>query len=300
MLAESLQHSLSEMAGDDFVKGMRMKGFELRRFSAGEIAPELLEARAYDLGPTALAPTVTLTLTLTPNPNQARAYDLGPTAMAFDFDVRWHSQMVAEVDAITAGVGARVPVSVRNLRFDGPVRLIVTDLTAAAPGYGAVLLSLPTRPEVAIDCSVAYGEVTRVPWLRSELERSMQQQITDTMLWPRRVVCPATRDGMVNDTVLSPQKLDELSRDDPLLRAFAARDTYSWNNAPTFKKARGKARTGQGESSGDTPGFNINLGVLDFQGVASAVNEFNWTQQLQARYTSLPRCTLTRLPCCTP
>ena len=121
MLAESLQHSLSEMAGDDFVKGMRMKGFELRRFSAGEIAPELLEARAYDLG---------------------------PTAMAFDFDVRWHSQMVAEVDAITTGVGARVPVSVRNLRFDGPVRLIVTDLTAEAPGYGAVLLSLPTRPEV--------------------------------------------------------------------------------------------------------------------------------------------------------
>ena len=113
----------------------------------------------------------------------------------------------------------------------------------------------------------------------------MQQQITDTMLWPRRVVCPATRDGMVNDTVLSPQKLDELSRDDPLLRAFAARDTYSWNNAPTFKKARGKARTGQDESAGDTPGFNINLGVLDFQGVASAVNEFNWTQQLQARAT---------------
>ena len=38
--------------------------------------------------------------------------------MAFDFDVRWHSQMVAEVDALMAGVGARVPVSVRNLRFD--------------------------------------------------------------------------------------------------------------------------------------------------------------------------------------
>jgi hypothetical protein len=41
-----------------------------------------------------------------------------------------------------------------------------------------VLLSLPTRPEVSIDCSIAYGEVTRVPWLRSELERSLQQQIT--------------------------------------------------------------------------------------------------------------------------
>ena len=104
----------------------------------------------------------------------------------------------------------------RNLRFDGPVRLVVTHLTATAPGYGAVpvrmggrcssacppsnpnpspspnpnpnpnpnpdpdqvLLSLPARPEVSIDCSIAYGEVTRVPWLRSELERSLQQQIT--------------------------------------------------------------------------------------------------------------------------
>jgi hypothetical protein len=138
---------------------------------------------------------------------------------------------------------------------------------------------------VAIDCSVAYGEVTRVPWLRSELERSMQQHITDTMLWPRRIVCPATRDGTVNDTVLPQPQLDELARDDPLLRAFAARDTYSWNNAPTFNKAIGKARTGQDESSAETPGFSINLGVLDFQGVASAVGDFNWTQQLQvARY----------------
>ena len=40
-----------------------------------------------------------------------------------------------------------------------------------------MLLSLPTRPEVSIDCSIAYGEVTRVPWLRSELERSLQQHV---------------------------------------------------------------------------------------------------------------------------
>ena len=58
--------------------------------------------------------------------------------------------MVAEIDATTTGVGARVPVSVRNLRFNGPVRVIVTDLTPDAPGYGAVLLSLPSRPEVAM------------------------------------------------------------------------------------------------------------------------------------------------------
>ena len=42
------------------------------------------------------------------------------------------------------------PNQVRNLRFTGPVRVIVTDLTPDAPGYGAVLLSLPSRPEVAI------------------------------------------------------------------------------------------------------------------------------------------------------
>ena len=54
---------------------------------------------------------------------------------------------------------------------------------------------------MAIDCSVAYGEVTRVPWLRGELERSMQQHISSEFLWPRRVVVPAFREGTLNETV---------------------------------------------------------------------------------------------------
>ena len=248
MMADSLKEGLREMAEDDFI-GMRMRKLELRRFSTGSVAPQLLAARAYDLG---------------------------PTAMGFDFDISWDSQMVAEIDATTTGVGARVPVSVRNLRFNGPVRVIVTDLTPDAPGYGAVLLSLPSRPEVAVDCSVAYGEVTRVPWLRGELERSMQQHISSEFLWPRRVVVPAYREGTLNETVLSQSQLDELTRDDPLLRAFAARDPNA--GVGTLRRAV------EGEAASDAPAFNINLGVLGLE-LTSAVTdfqEFNWTQQLQA------------------
>ena len=60
---------------------------------------------------------------------------------------------------------------------------------------------------MAIDCSVAYGEVTRVPWLRGELERSMQQHISSEFLWPRRVVVPAFREGTLNETVTLPLPL---------------------------------------------------------------------------------------------
>ena len=46
--------------------------------------------------------------------------------MGFDFDISWDSQMVAEIDATTTGVGARVPVSVRNLRFSPVLTLALT------------------------------------------------------------------------------------------------------------------------------------------------------------------------------
>ena len=52
-------------------------------------------------------------------------------------------------------------VTVRNLRFQGPVRVVVTHLSAEDPGFGAILFSLPTPPEVGLDVRIAGGEVTR-------------------------------------------------------------------------------------------------------------------------------------------
>ena len=68
--------------------------------------------------------------------------------------------------------GAQVPVSVRNLRFVGPVRVLVTDLMAESPGYGAILLSLPAPPEISLEVIVAGADVTKVPFFRDELEVS--------------------------------------------------------------------------------------------------------------------------------
>ena len=78
-----------------------------------------------------------------------------------------------------------IPVSVRNVAFKGPVRVIVTHLMREAPGYGALLVSLPAPPTIGLDVRVAGGEVTRVPWFRDELERALQQAIADKMHWPQ-------------------------------------------------------------------------------------------------------------------
>ena len=120
-LAAALEQSLR-----DTLKDMRIsqaRRLNLKRFNMGTAPPRMLAARAYDVG---------------------------PEAMAFDVDVQWDSALVAEIEMVTKPIGARVPVSVRNVRFEGTVRAVLTPLVPGGPGYGAMLLSLPAPPEIGV------------------------------------------------------------------------------------------------------------------------------------------------------
>ena len=86
--------------------------FEVRRFNVGKKPPQLLAARVYDLG---------------------------KDTLGFDVDVTWDSELVVNLEAVpegkaaydtstfglTGGGSGSVPVSVRNFRFNGPVRVVV-------------------------------------------------------------------------------------------------------------------------------------------------------------------------------
>ena len=78
------------------------------------------------------------------------------------------------------------------------------------------MLSFAKKPAIGLDLRVAGGEVTKVPWLKKELEGGVLQGLEDTMLWPKRVVAPA--DDERGRPLLSAEKLAELVNDDPLLR----------------------------------------------------------------------------------
>ena len=114
----------------------------------------------------------------------ARAYDVGPDAMAFDVDVQWESELVAEIEMVTKPLGARVPVSVRNVRFEGTVRAVLTPLVAGGPGYGAMLLSLPAPPALKMEVRVVGGEITKVPWLKLELEKYLLEGMNEVCCLP--------------------------------------------------------------------------------------------------------------------
>ena len=121
-LAAALEQSLR-----DTLKDMRIsqaRRLNLKRFDMGTAPPRMLAARAYDVG---------------------------PEAMAFDVDVQWDSALVAEIEMVTKPIGARVPVSVRNVRFEGTVRAVLTPLVPGGPGYGAMLLSLPAPPALKME-----------------------------------------------------------------------------------------------------------------------------------------------------
>jgi len=162
--------------------------------------------------------------TQAPKLESARVYDMGENAMAFDFDVTWDSEMEATIQVYTVGGLARFPVTLKNAKIQGTVRVVLTPLTKEAPGFGATLVSFPSMPEIGLDIRVAGGEVTKVlPRLRSELIASIQNSIANSMVWPKRVVFPSL--GMTDKPIMARHELKKLETTDPLLEAEEALGT---------------------------------------------------------------------------
>jgi len=202
-LGKALEAALAEALDTAPLGSGSVRKIKLRHFSAGSKAPKL---------------------------EAARAYDLGPGCMAFDVDVQWASELKADLEMTTKAVGARVPVSVRNFHFAGTVRVVLVPLVPEPPGFGAILLSLPSAPELGMDVRVAGGEVTKLPWLKGELEKAIKKAVAEELRWPKRVVIPAAEQpssktrpaGDRLPFLLSQAELAALAMDDPLLRAERA------------------------------------------------------------------------------
>ena len=80
----------------------------------------------------------------------------------------------------------------------------------------------PKAPRLNLNVRVAGGDITRIPWLRSELVAAIQKGIADQLLWPKRLVIPSlapvwTGTGLREKPILSASILSELERTDPLL-----------------------------------------------------------------------------------
>ena len=161
--------------------------------------------------------------TRAPKLESARVYDLGPNAMAFDCDVVWDSEVEAiiQVNAAPAGFGfAKVPVTVKKVKFEGTLRVVLSPLTKEAPGFGAAVVAFPTMPKIGLDVRVAGSEVTKIlPRLRSELMSSIRRNIADSMLWPKRIVVPSTAAN--GRQILSLNEVRGLALTDPMLKAEA-------------------------------------------------------------------------------
>mmetsp|Transcript_69792 Transcript_69792/g.103823 ORF Transcript_69792/g.103823 Transcript_69792/m.103823 type:complete len:549 (+) Transcript_69792:182-1828(+) len=167
-----------------------------------------------------------------PHVTDVRTFELDNNCMAFDVDVTWESEIQAKMmitisNRLASVMGRRavsLPLTVQNVRFQGTIRVILTPLTPEPPGFGAMLVSLPTAPSLGLDVRMAGGEITKFPWLRSEITSALQRCITDEFLWPRRMVLPSEKiitrmDGTtVTRALLSMRTLEELKYTDPLVQ----------------------------------------------------------------------------------
>lgn len=167
-----------------------IKKLVLKKFTMGDTAPRVLEARLFDLG---------------------------SNDMAFDLEMNWKSNARVDLKLKVAGWAGDIPVTIQNLRFEGPIRLIVLGLRPTEPGWEALLISLPRPPKIGFDLKVAGGLITQIPWLRNEIEKMLDDVIEKEVLWPRRSVVSAPSPFKAKP-LLNPMQMLSLMRDDPLLR----------------------------------------------------------------------------------
>lgn len=172
------------------VRNDLIRRVDLLDFSVGDVYPQLLEARNYDLG---------------------------KEAVALDVDVKWESHVYAKLNVVTRRLGVRVPVTVRNATFEGTARIELTPLTPTPPGWGAILVSLPSVPKIGLRVETIGGDVTKVPWLKKEILKLLQKAIQDQFLWPKRLVLPSVTVPPNSKTVISYSQLEGLKSSDPLL-----------------------------------------------------------------------------------
>lgn len=190
MLTAPVQSALQDALLQTTKDNPQIQLLTLRRFSMGDVAPRLLEARLFDLG---------------------------NCDMAFDLEMSWTSEALADIDLRVPSFGAKIPITIQNLRFEGPVRLIVVGLRREEPGWEALLISLPRPPKIGFDVKVAGGMITQIPWLQSYFAKMLDKSVADEVLWPRRTVISAPAPFKAK-SLLNPMQILSLMRDDPLLK----------------------------------------------------------------------------------
>eukprot|EP00569_Conticribra_weissflogii_P008072 CAMPEP_0171332808 /NCGR_PEP_ID=MMETSP0878-20121228/3617_1 /TAXON_ID=67004 /ORGANISM="Thalassiosira weissflogii, Strain CCMP1336" /LENGTH=581 /DNA_ID=CAMNT_0011833641 /DNA_START=469 /DNA_END=2214 /DNA_ORIENTATION=- len=185
-IESALQDALAETAREND----QIRKITLKKFNMGEEPPRILEARLFDLG---------------------------KSDMAFDLEIEWKSHARVDLEMKVTSLGAKIPVTIQNFRFDGPLRLIVVGLMTKEPGYEALLISLPRPPKIGFDLKVAGGLITQIPWLRNEMAKMLDDAVAKEVLWPRRAVVSAPT-PLKSKPLLNPTQLMNLMSDDPLLR----------------------------------------------------------------------------------
>lgn len=186
-MEDALKDSLLSLKDNPQIRSIQLSAFE-----SGSVAPQLTASRAYEL----------------------------ENAVAFDLDMVWNSNVAIKLDITPKLVRFKIPVSIQNLMFKGCVRVQLTPLTKKPPGYGAILVSFPEVPVIDMDIQVAGGQITKVPWLKKEIENEITETVQDEFLWPKRVVIPSAPNS------LSRKELQELETEhkDPFRLAELAQE----------------------------------------------------------------------------
>eukprot|EP00245_Coleochaete_scutata_P011543 TRINITY_DN4303_c0_g1_i1.p1 TRINITY_DN4303_c0_g1~~TRINITY_DN4303_c0_g1_i1.p1 ORF type:complete len:576 (-),score=137.84 TRINITY_DN4303_c0_g1_i1:55-1782(-) len=92
--------------------------------------------------------------------------------------------------AVQTYLGGSLPVQVKDVQLFGVFRVIFKPLIDEFPCFGALTVSLVTKPKIDFRLKVVGGEISSIPGLQSTIDGMIRTAISDALLWPSRIVIP--------------------------------------------------------------------------------------------------------------
>ncbi|KAK3271178.1 hypothetical protein CYMTET_20453 [Cymbomonas tetramitiformis] len=126
-----------------------------------------------------------------------KVYDTGDEGkVEADIFVVWAGDPEVVLGVRTAGDSVRVPVAVTELQGTACVRLIFSPLLPYFPCFGAISVSLASRPNLDFDLRVVGSDITLVPGVAPQLKKFLKDILTTLLVWPCQIVVPVAGESL--------------------------------------------------------------------------------------------------------
>ena len=174
--ALKMKESVEPMMNDDEHRPSSVKSISFTSFTLGTLAPKLRGVKVY-------------------------ASEQQSKELVVEVDIAWGGNQNIALKFIPAGAAGYLfaaEVGIAHLTVSGRLRITLKPLIAELPCFGALEISLVSRPDIDFDLKVLGGDLLSIPGLGTWIHSFVEEVLADLLVYPKKLTVPMVDnlDGM--------------------------------------------------------------------------------------------------------